>query len=77
MRTIFTIFFIIGLFQQVRAQSPTIASTPQLSLMEELGKALFFDKISHPDKMSCTDRNVEKQYFLDILYKSTLTVKNQ
>ncbi|MCB2218863.1 MAG: T9SS type A sorting domain-containing protein [Bacteroidetes bacterium] len=40
-------------FKPIQAQSPT--ATGELTLMEELGKALFFDKIADPDNMSCAD----------------------
>ena len=43
------------LFSEVRILSDETDPSKQLTRMEELGKNLFFDKISSPDSMSCAD----------------------
>ena len=54
---LFIVFLIFGASTAILAQNNT------LTLMEELGKEIFFDKISSPDKMACADCHSPKVGF--------------
>ncbi len=44
---------VLALMLQILLVGRSVAQTPPLSSMEQLGKDLFFDEISHPSGMSC------------------------
>lgn len=64
--TILSLFFTLALLlfsSNIFSQNNNTLQGTSLNSMEELGKAIFFDKISEPDKMSCADCHSPKVGF--------------
>lgn len=57
------IFLIFGASTAILAQNITLSQNSTLTPMEELGKKIYFDKISSPDKMACADCHSPKVGF--------------
>jgi cytochrome c peroxidase len=57
------IFLIFGATTVILAQNITLSQNSTLTPMEELGKKIYFDKISSPDKMACADCHSPKVGF--------------